>query len=85
MEKGWRVRGQVSRKIMADSREWGYEERQADGNKWAEQKDVNVGKEVVPSRGEYSIPLVAEGYRVARKRPESVFPMQHGNSFFLHY
>lgn len=28
--------------------------------------DVNVGKEIVPSRGEKSIPPVAEGYQVAR-------------------
>lgn len=50
------MRGQVSRKIMANSCEWGYEERQAGGKRRGRPKgDVNVGKKVVPSRGEKKV------------------------------
>lgn len=63
------MRGQVGRKIMADSCEWGYEERQAGGKRRGQSKGVvNVGKRVVPSRGEKSIPPAAGGDPIALER-----------------
>ena len=59
------MRGQVSRKIMANSCEWVHEERRGRWETKGQSKgDVNVGKKVVPSPGDKSIPPVAEGYQI---------------------